>query len=158
MTAAASSNEPTAAIEAAETIKGGKHRATRTRRLPALPSIPRRQKSTDPEVTKPAKAPKAKARKAVAATARVTPTGKAMFSVDSNGEARPNLGLVGANGFSTFAVSAGEALQKSSPGGFWVELFETPEQRSTRINVQAVAQTLILVGTGVAKIAAARKK
>lgn len=77
---------------------------------------------------------------------RVTPTGRALYSVDSTGSADRNLIQVTRDGFATFALDTGTVLASSSQGHWLVQLFETEEQRRARVNVQAVAAVLNILG------------
>lgn len=85
-------------------------------------------------------------------------TGKASFSVDKAGEVTKNMLRRTANGYSTVAERTGSTLAEAYEPNWFVALFETEAQRSRRINVQAVAQVLILTASVAGKVAARKAK
>ncbi len=124
-----------------------KHVAPKVRRhhLPNRTSFQHvRAAVLSPFVQREAKAIKATAVKAPAS--RVTETGQALFSVDSAGIADRNLIARGRDGFATFAVASGSAISDAFPSHWLIEWFETEEQRRNRINAQAVATVMQLLG------------
>lgn len=85
-------------------------------------------------------------------------SGKAGFTVDSLGVASKNVARKTASGYSMFARRTGDVLADAyQEPGWFVQLFETAEQRTRRVNVQAVAQVLILTASAAGKLAAHRK-
>lgn len=133
----------------------GKHRVETTSRRPHLPGFLHRAAKAEAAPVKPSPRPRTELK--VVPSTQLIDTGKAGFSVDQLGVATKNVARRTARGYSTFAERTGSTLSEAYSANWVVQLFESEDQRKRRVNVQAVAQVLMLTATMAAKLAAARK-
>lgn len=114
------------------------HAATKTARKLHLPKF-----RTETTVTP--------THKVVAATKRVTPTGQALYSVDAKGEVSRNAVALTRDGIATFASFTSTAMDVAYPSHWFVQLFESEQERRTRVNAQAASAILRFVAKKVSR-------
>ena len=108
------------------------HAAPKSRRLPKLRTEPKRTVTVKP-------------------VKRVTSTGQALYSVNAKGEVSRNAVALTRDGIATFASFTSTAMDTAYPSHWLIQLFETEEQRKTRINAQAVSAILQIVAKVVSR-------
>jgi hypothetical protein len=135
------------------------HAITETKHVARHAAVKEPSKLRLPKFHLPKRAAKVEAPKivvhnwATGNTKRVTATGHALYSVDSQGQVGANAVARSLNGFATFADSAGSALDSAYSKHWIVQIFETEVERKQRVNAQAVGATLQLLAVTAAKLA-----